>query len=72
MSAGQVVNFARSAAGRLARIAQLQVGHDIFDVVKHLIPLVQRLHVDAANPREAFVAQPRDQMSADEPPTPRY
>ena len=55
----------------MARVAQLQVGYDVLDVVEHLIPLVERLDVDAANPREAFVAKPRDQMPADKTATPR-
>ena len=45
----QVVNLARPAAGLVAGVAQLQIGLDVFDVVEHLIPLVERLDVDTAD-----------------------
>jgi len=63
---------ARAAAGVLALVTQLQVGFDVVDVVEHLVPLVQRLHVDAANLLAAHRPQTGHQMPANKPATTRH
>ena len=64
---GEVVDIADAAARFLAFVAEIEIGLDVLDVVEHLVPLVERFDVDAANPLDALLAQLRDQMSANEP-----
>jgi hypothetical protein len=46
---GEVVDVVHAATSFVASFPFLEVGDDVLGFVEHLIPLVNRLHVDAAN-----------------------
>ena len=63
----QIIEFTDSISdGAVASCAALQVEGQILDVFKPLIPLLERLQVDCANLCHTFVAQIRNQPSANE------
>ena len=58
----------RAPVGRgAARLEQSKIANLVLDTNGRLVPLVERLHVDGADPGMATLHQDTDQMAADEP-----
>ena len=62
---GEIIDFVRALGRCLAVFAQIQVERKIFDIIKALVPLFERLDIHGANALVSLAAQVRHQMPAD-------
>ena len=63
----EIVNHARTTGRFVARLEQSKIADLVLDTNGRLVPLVERLHIDGADPGLAALHQDTDQMAADEP-----
>ena len=63
---GEIEDLIGALANGIAVVLQIQVQHQVLDIVGHLVPFIQRLDVHRPNLRESLPAKIRNQRSADE------